>query len=330
MCDPVRADASRREFLDREESSRRNYILGRWGRDAVLDDPHWTHYDNDKCAPLSLHRSPYGLDLADIGMAEYRRAQAGGWKPSTSKSALHIDSRADEGLEDQRAKLPPKSAMSRSCFSAGSNKDVSFFNASPPKTGGSVAAGDRGISSRLSANALPGRNLIASTPASLRSHASRKSIRSKIGEAIERELSRSALGDSIQAAESKRLLPRSVLEDYIQAAESKKQRERQKQLDMPLHLRTGENPVSNGCPPNNTTEQMRALNLPIQMATDPKWSTELKKMNGKIGLRLEWERKIGASVTGQLVPELKHMPPKTHVSNPPTPYFVPGQAHRSR
>jgi len=319
MCDPARADAYRREFLLGEEASRRNYILGRWGRDAVLDDPHWTHFDNDKIAPLSLHRTPFGLGLADIGMAEFRREQATGClqdKPATSKSDLVIENRNNsiEGLADQRATLPPKTGMSRSCcFSADSNRDGFGWNASHPKTSGSGSGGNRCISRRsLSANELPVRNLIASTPGSLRSHISRKSIRSKIGEVVERELSRSALGD------------------YAKAAEGKRQRERVKQLNMPLHLRTGNNPIDSGCPANNTTEQMRALSLPIQMATDPKWSTELKRLNGKVGLRLEWERKMAGAVTGQLVPELKHMPPKTYVSNPPTPYFVPGQAHRSR
>lgn len=318
MGDPAKRDAARVEFLTKEESQRRNYILGRWGHDAVLDDPHWTHYDNDKVAPLSLHRSPFGLGLADIGMAEYRRAQAEGGlqdKPATSKSDFLSEnlSNSIQGLAGQPATLPPKTGMSRSCsFSANSNKET-FNHPSPPKSSAGESVGNRGVSRRsLSAKELPVRNLTATTPASLKSHISRKSIRSKIGEAVERELSRSALAD------------------YVRAAEEKKQRERQKQLDMPLHLRTGENPISNGCLPNLTSEQMRALALPIQMATDPKWSTDLKRINGKVGLRLEWERKISGSLPGQLVPELKYMPPRKHVSNPPTPYFVPGQAHLAR
>jgi hypothetical protein len=123
---------------------------------------------------------------------------------------------------------------------------------------------------------------------------------------------------------------KSAVEDYYEAIQAKRQRQRQKLLDMPLHLRPGVNPVSSGCPPNMVSEQQYALNLPIQMATDPKWSTDLKKMNSKIGMRLEWQRKMSGAVSGALVPELKHMPPKDYLSNPATPYFVPGQAYKSR
>jgi len=99
---------------------------------------------------------------------------------------------------------------------------------------------------------------------------------------------------------------------------------------MPLHLRTGVDSIKMGCPSNYTTQQMRSLTLPIQMMTDPKWSDDIKNMNDKIGLRLEWEKKMSAALTGSISPELKFMPPKTYLSNPPTPYFVPGKAHEAR
>jgi len=85
-----------------------------------------------------------------------------------------------------------------------------------------------------------------------------------------------------------------------------------------------------GCPTVKVTEQMENLSLPIKMATDPYWSTDLKRINGKVGQRLEYERKLSASITGAMVPEVYHMPPKDFISNPPTPYFVPGKAGQRR
>jgi hypothetical protein len=123
---------------------------------------------------------------------------------------------------------------------------------------------------------------------------------------------------------------RSELQAFYDAKEGKIQRERQAQLDMPIHLRSGPNPVDAGCLPNYLTEMERALRLPVKMATDPKWSTGLKKMNDKIGKRLEWERKMAAALTGSIVPEWKHMPPQDYKSNPPTPYFKPGEAEKAR
>lgn len=121
------------------------------------------------------------------------------------------------------------------------------------------------------------------------------------------------------------------LRAHYQAMEMKKNRERQKAFDRPVHLRPNpSNPLDNGCKPNFTSEQMRALSLPVQMATNPKWSSDLHKINNKIGLRLEWESKMAASMTGSMLPELKHMPPKTYVDSPAPPFFVPGEAHIGR
>ena len=36
------------------------------------------------------------------------------------------------------------------------------------------------------------------------------------------------------------------------------------------------------------------------MAVDPKWSTELKRTNDKVGIRIMYERDISASVTGHV------------------------------
>merc|ERR1711924_191857 len=71
-----------------------------------------------------------------------------------------------------------------------------------------------------------------------------------------------------------------ALARHRQALEAQKQRERQKALDRPVHLRPNpSNPLDSGCLRNYETQQARALKLPLQMATQPKWSTDLKGMN---------------------------------------------------
>jgi len=121
---------------------------------------------------------------------------------------------------------------------------------------------------------------------------------------------------------------RSALADRLAVQEAAKVRARMKQVNMPAHLRTGTNPLDMGCKIEYTTQQARSQTLPIQMAVDPKWSTDLKKTNDKVGQRIEYERKISAAITGSISPELPFMPPKKHISNPPTPYFEPGKLPR--
>lgn len=115
------------------------------------------------------------------------------------------------------------------------------------------------------------------------------------------------------------------LEEYHRQREEKAIRVRAKQMEMPLHLRTGTNPLDMGCPANYLPQSLRAAQLPVKMATDPKWSTDLKKLNDRIGMRIEYERTVSASVPGMMSPEMHYMRPKRYLSNPPTPYFVPGK-----
>jgi hypothetical protein len=117
----------------------------------------------------------------------------------------------------------------------------------------------------------------------------------------------------------------SALADYHRFLKEKADRQRQKQLDMPMHLRTGTNPIDMGCPVKYETNIAECLKLPVSMSVDPKWSTELKRMNDKIGERATYERKLSASVTGSISPEYPYMSKKDYISNPPTPYFLPGR-----
>jgi len=118
---------------------------------------------------------------------------------------------------------------------------------------------------------------------------------------------------------------RSSLADYFDFKSGIKDRQRQKLQDMPMHLRPGIDPVNMGCPISYETQTARTLNLPIKMAVDPKWSNDLKKDEVRIGQRLTCNSKLSAACTGSIAPELPHMWRKDYLSNPPTPYFVPGK-----
>lgn len=123
---------------------------------------------------------------------------------------------------------------------------------------------------------------------------------------------------------------RTAMSDFMDLHEAVRERARQKQLNMPPHLRTGANPIDMGCPIQYITQEKRSLAVPVRMAVDPKWSTELKHNNDKIGARIEYERSLSAAVTGSMSPELPFMWPKKHLSNPPSPYFEPGKMARQQ
>merc|ERR1740121_27012 len=122
---------------------------------------------------------------------------------------------------------------------------------------------------------------------------------------------------------------RSAMTDFFAVQEEAKQRKRAKELAMPVHLRCGPNPIDMGCMRSYSTATKEATELPVAMAVDPKWSTELKRINNKVGAQIEYEAKISGVVSG-LSPELPFMQPKRHLSNPPSPYFKPGQMPRQR
>lgn len=313
------------EKILREEKARRLYYCGRYGAKSNLADPLWSPFDNDSVPGLHDHRSQYALCLPDAGPNSkfllYRQ----------QKNAPALDPTVSSELQPPPSAyaVPPKSSPARvatGARSASSVVDLLEEVALPPPGTGVAPPGSRGLSRHTAsdgalrlASSCSGRQAASTAQGSrlsLRSRTSVASLRSKISEAVQQEVERE--------------VERSELKAYFEACEAKRKRKQQKTLDMPLHLRPSPNPIDNGCMSNYTTEQMRSLSLPIQMATDPKWSTEIKKINGKIGLRLEWEKKMSAALSGSIIPELKHMPPKTYISQPPTPYFVPGKAHLSR
>merc|ERR1712232_72314 len=123
---------------------------------------------------------------------------------------------------------------------------------------------------------------------------------------------------------------RSALDDYYARKQGVINRKRQSVLDMPPHLRPTGNPLTHGCMANYKTATQCALERPPQMATDPKWSTELKRMNNRIGQRAKYFTRVSASVPGSLSPEFPYMPPKDYLSCPPTPYFEAGKTHGGR
>lgn len=333
------------EKIEREQRSRRLYYNGRFGRDANFDDPLWHHYDNDDVSALHNYRSQFAIGLPNFGIKEFRADRAAGRENATLKNAIRPPTPPAASSYNEMFSWPPPDFKQMpkvdnpnmvSKFEGFTYRGVEEIP-KPPPSGAPPAS--RGLS-RHSASAGNLRNALASSQSrqrtaseaqsrrSLRSHlsaASAASLRSKISEAVQKELLKGSILE-----EPPQELGRSELRSYHEACEGKRQRDRQKQLDMPLHLRTGTNPIDTGCPPNYLTQQMRSLTLPIQLMTDPKWSTDIKAMNNKIGQRMEWEKKMSASLSGSISPELKFMPPQDWITNPPTPYFVPGKAHESR
>lgn len=47
---------------------------------------------------------------------------------------------------------------------------------------------------------------------------------------------------------------------------------------------------------------------PVAKAQDPKWSTELKKVDAFIGLKIQYENRLSASLPGSISPEPKYLP----------------------
>lgn len=269
----------------------------------MQEDP----YDNDRVPPLHCtHRvfvTPVSLTMEARGKSPMvPRAVTAGFPECHDKTMLQASASApalpSRPTTDLRAMAPPRSgALSQINDGSGQRCATGAHSA----TGVSIVRSATGISAARSAART------ATSVHSRGSHATVASMRSKISEAVQREVERSALGDYLA---------------YLQAG---KDREREKRFKMPAHLRTGPSPVDHCCPRMMLTESLDASTRPVQMAVDPKWSTELKKMNDKAGQRIEYEQRLSGSVSGALIPELPHMQPKKHISNPPTPYFIPGQ-----
>lgn len=56
-----------------------------------------------------------------------------------------------------------------------------------------------------------------------------------------------------------------------------------------------------------TTSKCQQLG-PVAKAQDPKWSTDLKKVDAAIGLKIQYENRLSASVSGSISPELQYLP----------------------
>ncbi|CAE8693035.1 unnamed protein product [Polarella glacialis] len=214
-------------------------------------------------------------------------------------------------IDEDRLELPALARTLPTAEWAGGSFRARFY---PPATASSRAQSFRSASApRLLTSSEGSRaggreSAHGSARASQRSRCSQISVasmRSRIEEAVQQEV-KTALGD------------------YLGLKADTAVRTRAKLLAMPLHLRPSPNPVSMGEPPSMITQQQRSLRVPVMMAVDPFWSTDLKKMNDRIGMRIEYERRLSAACTGSMAPELPHMFPKRYLSNPPTPYFVPG------
>merc|ERR1711865_651834 len=75
--------------------------------------------------------------------------------------------------------------------------------------------------------------------------------------------------------------------------------------DPAAHLR--QCPIQMGYPNQKETTYQKAATGPVEMAMDPKWSTELRKLDVKVGTKLKFETRLsGACVT--VCPGLRYLP----------------------
>lgn len=304
------------ERIGREQQHFRNYYRDSFGKEL---SPETDPYDHLHISPLSMHRTQFAPSFSSwarkqVRIAEQLLEDEGATEaqscrtplPQTGVSAaprtsISIRSSSSRGAPVGGEEQASEEQLLAGTLSPARTPALSRHSASAPQL-------QSGTASRQPTSVSLGR----SSRRSIRSSLSVASLRSKIEEAVQRELKRTALSD------------------YNSAIEARKKREREKILKMPIALRPSPGPLYMGCPPTSETTYMAGSTGPIKMATDPKWSTDLKRINGRVGQRLEFERKLSGSVTGAVIPELYHMPPKEHLSNPPTPYFKPGEAGKRR
>eukprot|EP00928_Gymnodinium_smaydae_P061838 TRINITY_DN45817_c0_g1_i1.p1 TRINITY_DN45817_c0_g1~~TRINITY_DN45817_c0_g1_i1.p1 ORF type:complete len:249 (+),score=46.07 TRINITY_DN45817_c0_g1_i1:169-915(+) len=105
---------------------------------------------------------------------------------------------------------------------------------------------------------------------------------------------------------------RSAMEDY------KKIRARKARQVDPLKV-VKAHPINMGSERIMVTAMQEGLERAPEMVLEPKWSSDIRSMDAKVGERHRWDNKIAGSVNGQLMPERRWMPPQKHHSSPPTP-----------
>jgi len=221
------------EKVEREQRSRRLYYCGRFGphADEHADDPLWHHYDNDGVPALHECRTPFSIGLPRFGMKEFRANKAAGstepQPPAASSSQAAVPSfkefRASRAAANQAAasaapqlpaasssleqlSVPPKSSPPRSlaeprCLgTARSAADVLEEAARPPPTGLSRHSASAGDLMPATSYSRQGTASVAQTQASrrsFRSNLSAASLRSKISEAVQKELAKGNISEEV-------------------------------------------------------------------------------------------------------------------------------------
>lgn len=80
--------------------------------------------------------------------------------------------------------------------------------------------------------------------------------------------------------------------------------------DHTAHLRRS--PLQMGVPQNLTSSYTFGTLQPVQKANDPKWSTELRLLDKRMGAKNLYDARLTASITGAMLPEPMFFP-KTHL-----------------
>jgi hypothetical protein len=113
-----------------------------------------------------------------------------------------------------------------------------------------------------------------------------------------------SIGNAASNLESVPVLPNKHMQKKSRLEETLEKMRRVK-ADPGVHLRKC--PIQMGVPAQLTSTYMAQSTEPIQKAMDPKWSTELRKIDVKVGKKLKYETRLSAGGT-TLCPELRHYP----------------------
>mmetsp|Transcript_44412 Transcript_44412/g.92504 ORF Transcript_44412/g.92504 Transcript_44412/m.92504 type:complete len:162 (-) Transcript_44412:10-495(-) len=72
------------------------------------------------------------------------------------------------------------------------------------------------------------------------------------------------------------------------------------------HLRRS--PLQMGCPPAFVTSYTNSVMQPVQKANDPKWSTDLKRLDRNLGQKNKYDVRLTAATPGSMSPEMGFFP----------------------
>eukprot|EP00931_Biecheleriopsis_adriatica_P070818 TRINITY_DN4462_c0_g1_i1.p1 TRINITY_DN4462_c0_g1~~TRINITY_DN4462_c0_g1_i1.p1 ORF type:complete len:260 (+),score=51.60 TRINITY_DN4462_c0_g1_i1:79-780(+) len=110
---------------------------------------------------------------------------------------------------------------------------------------------------------------------------------------------------SEDVSEESRMFRVGITERYCTLAETLAKMKKVKE-DAGAHLKVF--PIQMGARINYTSTYQSAVATPVAKANDPKWSTDLKNIDAKIGAKIKYENSLSAATPGSISPEMAYLP----------------------